>query len=205
MKKLTAIVLALSSLFALSGCGGKMRYANYYTLNLPAPPDPPPAANANVTVAIREFRAPAYLRNGEIVYKTSPELIGFYAYHRWAVDPCEFVTNSVVDRLRATGVFLRVKRYDGRTDAEYVISGRLEKLEEIDYQGSVKVEVAISAQMVRLDTAAAVWSNTVSEVGDVKQHDVPSVVSAMSRTMERAIAKLLTSLPTGTAAPAAVN
>jgi ABC-type uncharacterized transport system auxiliary subunit len=205
MKKLTAIVLALSSLIALASCGGKMRYANYYTLNLPVTPDPPPAANANVTVAIREFRAPAYLRNGAIVYKTSPELIGFYAYHRWAVDPCEFVTDSVVDRLRAAGAFLRVKRYDGRTDAEYVISGRLEKLEEIDYEGSVRVEVAISAQMVRLDTATAVWSNAVSEVGDVKQHDVPSVVSAMSRTMERAIDKLLTSLPTGTAAAAAVN
>jgi ABC-type uncharacterized transport system auxiliary subunit len=145
-------------------------------------------------VAIREFRAPAYLRNGAIVYKTSPESIGFYAYHRWAVDPCEFVTNSVIDRLRAAGVFSRVKRYDGRPDAEYLISGRLEKLEEIDYEGGVKVEVAISAEMIRLDSGTTVWSNAVSEVDDVKQHDVPSVVSAMSRTMERAMRELLTPL-----------
>jgi ABC-type uncharacterized transport system auxiliary subunit len=194
MKTIPAIVLALSALVILAGCGGKMRYANYYTLNLPAPPDPPPAENANVAVAIREFRAPAYLRNGAIVYKTSPESIGFYAYHRWAVDPCEFVTNSVIDRLRATGVFSRVMRYDGRPDAEYLISGRLEKLEEIDYEGGVKVEVAISAEMIRLDSGMTVWSNAVSEVGDVKQHDVPSVVSAMSRTMERATRELLTPL-----------
>jgi uncharacterized lipoprotein YmbA len=96
------ILLALSSVTILAGCSGKMRYTSYYTLHLPAPPDPPPAENANVTVAIREFSAPAYLRGGAIVYKASPESIGFYAYHRWAVNLCDFVTDSVMDRLGAT-------------------------------------------------------------------------------------------------------
>ena len=103
-------------------------------------------------MAIREFRSPAYLRQGAIVYKPSPEQIGFYAYHRWAISPCEFVTNSVIEWLRASGDFARVKPYDGRSDTEFVLSGRLEKLEEIDYAGGVKVEVAISAQMTNLAT-----------------------------------------------------
>jgi uncharacterized lipoprotein YmbA len=50
-----AIALALLSLIILVGCSGKMRYPNYYTLNLPAPPDPPAAENVKATVAIREF------------------------------------------------------------------------------------------------------------------------------------------------------
>jgi ABC-type uncharacterized transport system auxiliary subunit len=174
--------------------------AKYYTLNLPAPPDPPAAENAHTTLAIREFTAPAYLRRGAIVYKASPKLVGFYAYHRWAIDPCEFVTDSVIDRLGATGVFSRVKHYDGQPDADYVVSGRLEKLEEIDYEGGVKVEVAISAQMIRLETGTIVWSKAVSEVGVVNQHDVPTVVSEMGHTMERAIEKLLTPVP-GTLSP----
>jgi len=192
---LAMTVVALSTIVALAGCAGKVGRANYYTLNLPAPPDPPVAENAHTTVAIREFRAPAYLRQGAIVYKPSPEQIGFYAYHRWAVDPCDFVTDSIVDRLGATGTFSRVKHYDGQPNADYVISGRLEKLEEIDYEGGVKVEVAVSAQMTKLDTGAIVWSKAVSEVGEVKQHDVPTVVSEMSHTMERAIEKLLTPVP----------
>jgi len=146
-------------------------------------------------VAIREFRAPAYLRQGPIVYKPSPEQIGFYAYHRWAIDPCEFVTQSIIARLGATGTFSHVKHYDGQPDAGYVVSGRLEKLEEIDYEGGVKVEVAVSAQMTRVDTGTIVWSKAVSEVGEVNQHDVPAVVSEMSHTMERAIEKLLTPVP----------
>jgi ABC-type uncharacterized transport system auxiliary subunit len=179
----------------LASCGGRVRYPNYYTLNLPAPPDPPAAENAHATLAIREFRAPTYLRQGAIVYKASSEQIGFYAYHRWAIDPRDFVTNSIVERLRASGAFAHVKSYDGSRDVDYVLSGRLEKLEELDYQGSVKVQVAISAEMTSIATGAIVWSNAVSEIGDVNKRDVPAVVSEMNRTMERAIEKLLTPMP----------
>jgi ABC-type uncharacterized transport system auxiliary subunit len=132
---------------------------------------------------------------GAIVYKPSPEQIGFYAYHRWAIDSCQFVTDSIIARLGATGTFSRVKHYDGQPDADYLVSGRLEKLEEIDYEGGVRVEVAVSARMTKLDTGTIVWSKTVSEVYEVKQHDVPTVVSEMSNTMERAIEKLLTPVP----------
>jgi len=194
-RTVTTIVFSLAALVILASCGGRVRYPNYYTLNLPAPPDPPPAETVHAAVAIREFSAPTYLRQGAIVYKTSPEQIGFYAYHRWATDPREFVTNSVIERLRASGEFARVKPYDGRPDIEYVLSGRLEKLEEIDYAGGVKVEVAISAQMTNLATGLTVWSNAVSEVGDVNKREVPAVVSEMNRTMERAIRKLLSPMP----------
>ena len=146
-------------------------------------------------MAIREFRSPTYLRQGAIVYKSSPEQLGFYEYHRWAVDPREFVTNAVTERLGASGNFRQVKRYDGRPDVDYVLSGRLEKLEEIDYDGGVKVEVAISAQMTSLATGSTVWTNSVSEVGTVGQRDVPAVVAEMNRTMGRAIEKLLTPAP----------
>src|ERR1700727_3653887 len=108
-RPVTTIVFSLSALVILASCGGRVRYPNYYTLNLPAPPDPPPAKNVHATVAIREFRAPAYLRQGAIVYKASPEQIGFYAFHRWAIVPRDFVTNSIIENLRARAVFARVQ------------------------------------------------------------------------------------------------
>ena len=82
-RNLTMAVIAFSFVAIMAGCAGKMGRTNYYTLNLPAPPDPPAAGSAHTTVSIREFRAPAYLKQGAIVYKPSPEQIGFYAYHRW--------------------------------------------------------------------------------------------------------------------------
>src|ERR1700693_224513 len=186
-RPVTTIVFSLALLVILAGCAGSVRHPNYYTLNLPAPPDPPASEKANASLAIRQFRSPTYLRQGAIVYKTSPEQIGFYNYHRWAVDPRDFATNAVTERLRASGNFAQVKLYDGRSDIDYVLSGRLEKLEEVDYGGAVKVEVAISAQMTSLATGATVWTNEVSETGTVGKRDVPAVVAEMNATMGRAI------------------
>ena len=197
-KRITIILFAVATLMILSGCGRAVKYPNYYMLHVPPPPDPPVAEGVHASLAVREFREPSYLRQGAIVYKTSPEQIGFYNYHRWAVDPREFVTNAVEDRLSASGNFARVKLYDGRSDIDFVISGNLEKLEEVDYDGGVKVEVAISAQMVRLSTGATVWSNSVCEVGQVGKRDVPAVVAEMNRTMDRAIQRLLTPGPAAT-------
>jgi ABC-type uncharacterized transport system auxiliary subunit len=196
MKKNPIVIcLVLAALMILVGCGGAVKYPNYYTLHVPPPPDPPAQEGVRACLAVREFRSPTYLRQGAIVYKTSPEQIGFYNYHRWALDPREFVTNAVAEHLRASGNFTQVKLYDGRSDIDYVLSGRLEKLEEIDYDGGVKVEVAISAQMTSLATGATVWTNDVSEVGTVGQRDVPAVVSEMNRTMGQAIERLLTPAP----------
>ena len=193
-RTVTMIVFCLTTLVLLAGCG-RVRYPQYYTLNLPAPPDPPASENAHGTLAIREFSAPTYLRHGAIAYKTSPEQIEFYAYHRWATDPREVVTNAVIDHVRASAAFAFVRPYDGRPGASYVLSGRLERLDELDYEGGVKVEIALSAQMTSIATGATVWSNAVSEVGDVNKRDVPAVVSEMNRTMERAIKKLLSPMP----------
>ena len=195
MRKHPTVSLVVAALIILAGCGGAVKYPNYYTLHVPPPPDPPAPESLHATLAIREFRSPVYLRQGAIVYRTSPDQIGFYNYHRWAVDPREFLTNAVADHLRASGNFSQVKVYDGRPGVDYVLSGRLEELDEIDYDGGIKVQVAISAQMVSLATGATVWTNSVSEVGTVSQRDVPAVVSAMNSTMGRAIEQLLSPAP----------
>ena len=195
MKKLTtALVFMAMLLLGLSGCG-KVRYPAYYTLNLPAPPDPPAPESVRTSIAVREFQSPSYLRQGPIVYRSTPEQIGFYEYHRWAADPRAVITSAVIDHLRARGQFARVSMYDGRPDDDYVFSGRLEKLEEVDYKARVTVEVAISGQITRAKTGATVWSDAVSEVRTVSQRSVPGVVSEMNQSMGIAIEKLLASIP----------
>lgn len=195
MKKLPiALAFMLVLIPALTGCS-RVRYPSYYTLNLPLAPDPP-AQESRTSIAVREFQSPAYLRQGPIVYRSTPEEIGFYEYHRWAADPRKTVTNAVIDHLRASGQFSTVSTYDGRSDLDYIFSGQLEKLEELDYEGGVKVEVVLSAQITRVSTGVAVWSNTVSEVGKVSQRNMPGVVAQMNRTMNLAINKLLSTAPT---------
>ena len=134
------------------------------------------------------------MRQGAIVYKTSPEQIGFYNYHRWATEPRDFVTNAVADRLRASGTFTQVKPYDGRADIDYVLSGRLEKLEEIDYDGGVKVIAKLSAELLNLRTGRTDWTGDAAETLSVDQRSVNSVVSEMSNAVQNSIARLVASL-----------
>ena len=196
MKKLlNALALMLAMAAILSGCGGRLRYPSYYTLNLPAPPDPPASENVQISLAVREFQCPGYLRQGPIVYRSTPEQIGFYEYHRWAADPRTLVTGAIVDHLRASGQYSTVSMYNGHADVDFIFSGKLEKMEELDYESGVHVEVAMSGQITRMDTGATVWTNSVSEVGRVSQRNVPGVVSEMNRTMEAAIGKLLATVP----------
>ena len=196
MKERTkALALMLATLAALTGCAGKIRYPSYYTLNLPPAPDPPAQKNVRASIAVREFQSPAYLRQGPIIYRRTPEEIGFYEYHRWATDPRLQVTDAVVDHLQASGHFSAVLMYDGRSNADYVFRGRLEKLEEVDYEGGVNVEVAMSAQITRVGSGVTVWSNTVCESGTVSQRNVPGVVSQINKSMDLAISKLLSDVP----------
>jgi ABC-type uncharacterized transport system auxiliary subunit len=197
MKKQCApvLIITIAVSIAFVGCAGKVKYPTYYTLHVPPAPAPPAGPDARTSVAVREFRAPGYLRQGPLVYRASPEQIGFYDYHRWAADPRQFVTAAVAERLRSTGSLAEITVYDGRSHADYVISGRLEKLEEVDYGGGVKVEVALSAQMTNVRTGTTVWSSSASDIEDVSQRNVPAVVGEMSKAMGRAIEKLLSSFP----------
>ena len=129
------------------------------------------------------------------MYRTTAEEIGFYEYHRWAAAPRTLVTSAVIDHLRASAQYSMVSTYDGRPDNDYILSGKLEKLEEVDYTGGVKVEVALSAQISKVNTGATVWSNAVSEIGPVPKRTVPGVVSELNRTLEIAINKLLSTIP----------
>lgn len=193
------ITLALSTLTI--GCLGKVKYPNYYTLDLPPAPDLAVQSGTRPTVAVRKFRSPDYLRQGSIVYRPSPEQVGFYNYQRWAVTPSEFVTQAMVDRLRATGKFGQVTMYDGRADVDFVVTGRLEKLDEIDYEGGANAEVALSAQMTDLRSGKTVWAGQASQIDKVDKRTVAGVVTAMSHALDGAIQKLLASL----AVPAAAS
>jgi len=196
--RLTATLATLTMSACLMGCVSGARFPAYYTLHVPPTLDVPIAGGTRSSLAVREFHSPAYLRQGAIVYRTSPEQVGFYQYHRWAVDPREFLTNAIIDRLRATGRFAEVRAYDGRADVDFVLSGGLEKLEEVDYEGGVRVEVALSAEITDPRAGKTVWANVASESERVDKRNVPAVVAEMSHAVDGAIQKLMASLTVST-------
>lgn len=192
-----ALVPAWALLAALltAGCGGKIKYPRYHTLAV-APTQKPAVDQAQNrgTAAVRKFETAAYLRQGRIAYRESPNKVGFYEYDRWAADPGSTVTTAVIEALRSSGQFSLVEPYDGHDRPDYLLTGRLERLDEIDYGGGVQVEVKIAAQLVNLRTASTVWTGDAGQASRVETRTMDSVVAEMSRGVQKCIDQLLASM-----------
>lgn len=179
----------------LAACGGKIRYPQYYVLEVPpAPPSMVASPQSRGTLAVRHFGTPAYLRQGRIVYRQAPAEIGFYEYHRWAEEPSLAVTAAVIDSLRSSHLFESVKAYDSQSRQDYLMSGRLEQLEEIDSAAGVRVETRLSAELIDLRTGAVVWTGDGHESSTVETRNVGSVVAEMSRAVQKSIAQMTASV-----------
>ena len=191
LKTAGACILAL----LMVACGGKIRYPKYYTLSIaPAPKPLVSDPRMPATLAVRRFETPAYLRQGRIVYREAPGEVGFYEYHRWAADPGATVTSGVIDALRLSRLFSSVEHYDGHNKPDYLLTGRLERLDEIDYGGGVRVEAKLTAQITNLRTGATLWSGSAAETLGVDTRTVSAVVSKMSDAVQASIDSLVASM-----------
>jgi ABC-type uncharacterized transport system auxiliary subunit len=199
MKKL---IIALMGALVLAGCG-TVRYPAIYTLNLPPPVTKPASEVALGTVAIREFHCPEYLCEGRIVYRSSPEEVGFYEYRRWAVSPREAIPQYIVDGLRARSLFQSVTIHENGSEAAYLLRGNIERFEEVDEGRDVRVVCTISAQLLETRTGSVVWSDTASETVPVEKRDIRGVVSSLSAatrmTVDHLIKSMTDELPAATA------
>ena len=188
----STIAAVLIGFMGLGGCA-KVRYPDYYALKLPNPVTASrESARIPTSIVVREFRAPQYLRQGSIVYRPESEQIAFYDYHRWAEDPRQSVTNTIVQELKQ--VFESVDVYDGRSGAEFLWTGSLDHLEEVDSDGSVAVEVEISGKLQTAKTGNVMWSDTSFKTSKVNQRSLPAVVAEMSRDLSEAATQLVSSM-----------
>jgi ABC-type uncharacterized transport system auxiliary subunit len=128
------------------------------------------------------------------VYRSSPEEVGFYEYHRWATNPRQAITQYVQDGLRAQSLFKGVVVHERASEAAYVLSGNIERLEEVDQGRDVRAVCTISAQLLDTRTRTAVWSDRASETVLVEKRDMRGVVSSLSVAARTAADRLLQSM-----------
>ena len=174
------LTIALMATTALSGCGG-IRYPTSYMLNVPVPaPRISMRQEPLGPLEVRDFRCPAYLCEGRLVFRPSPEEVGYYEYHRWALSPREAITRLMGDALRARSLFNSVSGHQPGTKCAYVLSGSIERLEEVDEGRDVRAVCTISAQLLDARTGAVVWNHTASESVSVKSRNMRGVVTSLS-------------------------
>ena len=185
---LLAVMIAASF-----GCGGTPPKTQYYVLHIPAPA-PAPGQKLEKTAMVMRFDAPRMLEQDRIVYRPGKQEVGFYEYHRWAEDPRSVMTRSLLEQLRARGTFANVVAFDGRTKADYIVRGRIDRLEEVDADGGVTAHVALSAELIDAETRKPVWEGKGGDSAQVSVGEVSSVVAQMSRAAESSVGKLAAGL-----------
>ena len=188
-------IVATVALVSVTGCGGAIRYPGYYVLDVPAHV---PASRQGKPIlgpaTVREFKAPAFLKQGPIAYRQLPDQLGFYQYHRWAEDPRRAVTSAMVREMQARGLFQSVDVFDGRGSPAYLVTGNLDHLDEVDKGSDVSVEVGLSARLINLRTGDVLWQDASSQTARLEQRSVPGVVAEMSRELGSAVGVLASSM-----------
>ena len=197
MKHLLLVVGTL----LLAGCGSA-RYPTNYLLNVPPPaPQSAPPREVLGPVAVREFRCPEYLCEGRIVFRPSTEEVGFYEYHRWAMDPRQMITQFMADALRAQSLFSSVAVQERGIEAAYVLTGNIERLEEVDQGRDVHAVCTISVQLLNAHTGSVISRHVASEAVPVEQRNVAGLVVGLSaaarNTVDRLVAAVAEELQSG--------
>src|ERR1700738_1619811 len=77
---------------------------------------------------------------------------------------------------------------------EWVSRGRLARLDEIDYDGGVRAEASLVAELVSRQTGEMLWTGEASETSNVDTRTVDSVVGAMSHAIATSIDRLIASM-----------
>jgi len=176
----------------LAGCGSVSGPATrYYKLDIPPAPAPT-GPSAPASLRIEPFRTTSLLRQDRIVYRPSPVEVGFYEYHRWAEPPNATVTKALADQLTRRRVFQSVEISDGGERVDYVLRGSVDRLQEVDYTGVVRVQVSISAELEDPLQRQTIWSGAASSECVVTKGNVQAVVAAMGQASQQSIVRLTT-------------
>lgn len=187
--------LALATILtacALAGCGGKTPAIKYYTVEMPAAPDAT-RATYPATLLIARVSAPVMLRDDRILYHTGANEMGAYEYHRWAEPPATLVEVCLLRQLRQSGKYASVEEASSKAGGDFLVHGRLYDFEEVD-ASAVAGRVAMEFDLHDRKAGKTVWSHFYSHDEPASGDDIPAVVAALNRNLQRGVQEVTASL-----------
>jgi ABC-type uncharacterized transport system auxiliary subunit len=191
MRRMILASMALLAALTLDACGGG-RPIRYYTVELPAAPEPTSSAYP-IALAIGHIGAPETLQGQPIVYRSGRNEIGVYQYHLWAEPPVQMLKVMLIRRLRASGKYQSVAQLGSSGEGDFVLQGRLYDFEEVD-TASVAALVSMEFELIDRRTRKTVWTHFYSDSEPVEGKEISEVVSALDRNLERGLTELASGL-----------
>jgi ABC-type uncharacterized transport system auxiliary subunit len=177
----------------LTGCGAA-RPVKYYQLTVPTDAGDIEKADAvPVRLLLGGIMTSHLYREDRIVYGNGPEQLGTYEFQRWAEPPAEMIQEVLLRDLRATGHYRAVHVRRSNVTGDFAIRGRLYDFKEVE-GGSMSTRVTMEFEMRDLKTGATVWNHYYTHDEPAGGKDVPSVVAALDKNVQRGVKEIVESL-----------
>jgi ABC-type uncharacterized transport system auxiliary subunit len=177
----------------LTGCGAT-RPVKYYQLTVPTDAgDVEKADSVPVRLLLGGMMTSHLYREDRIVYGNGPEQLGTYEYQRWAEPPAEMIQEVLLRELRATGHYRAVHVRRSNVTGDFAIRGRLYDFKELE-GGAMSARVTLELEMRDLKTGATVWNHYYTHDEPASGKDVPSIVAALDKNVQRGVKEIVESL-----------
>lgn len=193
MRRKTSIVLCLVATGFLGSCGAA-RPSKYYQLTVPADALTAQAADpAPVTLLVGNLQASHLYREDRIVYSTGGEQMGTYENQRWAEPPTEMLEEVLLRELRSSGRYRAVYAHRSNTNGDFLLRGSLYDFKEVS-GGGLAARVTVEFEMRDLKSGTTVWTHYYQRDEPVNGKDVPAIVAALDKNVQRGVKEVLASL-----------
>lgn len=177
----------------VAGCGAA-RPVKYYQLTVPTDAGDVEKADAVPVRLLLGGMVTSHLyREDRIVYGNGPEQLGTYEYQRWAEPPAEMIQEVLLRELRATGRYRAVHVRRSNVTGDFAIRGRLYDFKEIE-GGAESARVTLEFEMRDLKTGATVWNHYYTHDEPASGKDVPAIVAALDKNVQRSVKEIVGSL-----------
>ena len=177
----------------LSGCGAA-RPSKYYQLTVPAEAGAVEKADAvPVTLLLGQLMTSHLYREDRIVYGNGAEQLGTYEYQRWAEPPTEMIQEVLLRELRSSGRYRAVHYRRSNMLGDFALRGRLYDFKEVD-EGQISARVTLELEMRDLKSGATVWTRYYTHDEPASGKDVPAVVAALDKNVQRVVKEVVESL-----------
>ncbi len=177
----------------LSGCGAT-RPSKYYQLTVPADPGAVEKADGvPVTLLLGALMTSHLYREDRIVYGNDGEQMGTYEYQRWVEPPAEMIQEVLLRELRASGRYRAVQYRRSNMQGDFAIRGHLYDFREVT-GGQMAARVTLELEMRDLKNGATVWTHYYSHDEPASGKDVPAIVAALDKNVQRGVKEVVESL-----------
>jgi ABC-type uncharacterized transport system auxiliary subunit len=185
LKKLGVLCSLVAAAGLAFGCGAA-RPSKYYQLTPPS--GSTSIANQDapaISLLLGPMQTSHLYREDRIVYSSERQQMGAYETERWSEPPVEMMQSVLLRKLRNSGHYRDVNTLRSGARGDYLLRGRLYDFKEVSGKSLVG-RLSFDLEMHDTKTNGTVWTYSYNYDEPVGGKDVPSVVAALDRNVQRA-------------------